>query len=74
MANETVKSALTDLRLHGMLQAYNVQISSRAFDEFSRDEIIEHLALGELQYRSDRAQIRLRKAANLKPIEALRYQ
>lgn len=66
MASEAIKSVLAELRLHGMLQAYGVQISSRAFDDFSRDEIIEHLALGEIHYRSDRAQVRLQKSANLK--------
>lgn len=66
MSTDAVKSRLLELRLHGMLQAYEVQISGRAFDEFTRDESIEHLAVGELQYRNDRAHARLRKAANLK--------
>ncbi len=66
MSSEDVRSKLADLRLRGMIEAYEVQISSRAFDEFSRDEIIVHLAVGELQLRNDRAQARLQRSANLK--------
>ena len=66
MSTDSVKAQLAELRLHGMIQAYEVQISSRAFDEFTRDEIIEHLAVGEMQLRNDRAHSRLRKVANLK--------
>jgi hypothetical protein len=66
MSSEDVRSKLAELRLRGMSAAYELQISSRAFDNFSRDEIIVHLATGEIQIRNDRAQARLHRTANLK--------
>jgi DNA replication protein DnaC len=64
MTSETVKSLLSDLKLNGMAEAYATQLSSRAFEDFSRDQTIEHLCVGETQFRRRRSQERLYRAAN----------
>jgi DNA replication protein DnaC len=63
MPSDAIKTLLTELKLHGMVEAYSTQLSSRAFDGFSRDQIIEHLGVGESQFRRRRSQERLYKQA-----------
>jgi DNA replication protein DnaC len=64
MSSDAIKSILADLKLNGMAEAYNTQLSSRAFDDFSRDQIIEHLCIGETQFRRRRSQERLYRSAD----------
>jgi DNA replication protein DnaC len=66
MSADRILNKLADLKMSGAKAAYELQIGSRAFDDYSRDETIEHLLDGELEARRDRAEARLFKGAKLK--------
>jgi DNA replication protein DnaC len=66
MSADRIVQKLTDLKMSGAKAAYELQACSRAFDDYSREEAIEHMLDGEITARRDRAEARLYKVAKLK--------
>ena len=66
MEHESVRKALRDLRLIGMLAAFDQQVRAPAFDELAFIDRLDHLLTGERHERDDRTRERLFRTARFK--------